>query len=156
MEAGEAGPGLRLQRPNLVVSDLDRALRVYRDILGFGVDFIKESPADSYSYPGFEIPPPARLRFAVLSANADQPRSLALTEICGAALPAPPLPRRHALVLNVEAIDTVLAALAGEGLHLYPEERLETQDGRTGREIGFVDHDGHVVVLYRISGAAAG
>lgn len=149
------GTGLRLQRPNLVVADLDRALRLYRDILGFRVDFIQDSPDDSYSYPVFEIPHTASLRFAVLSANDEQPRSLALTEVRGIEIPGPELPRRNALVLNIERIDEVLASLAGEGLHVYPEERLETHDGRIGREIGFVDHDGHLVVIYRIDEAAS-
>lgn len=148
--------GLRLQRPNLVVADLDRALRFYRDILGFAVDFTKESEPDSYSYPVFEIPAAARLRFCVLSANADQPRSLALTEIRGVPLPPLPLPRRNALVLAVEDVDGVLAAARAEGLHVYREERLETQDGRVGREIGIVDHDGHLVVIYRILSGPAG
>jgi len=148
--------GLRLQRPNLVVADLERSLRLYRDILGFRVDFIKDSPDDSYSYPVFEIPSHAPLRFAVLSANDEQPRSLALTEVRGVDLPPSPPPRRNALVLNIETIDEVLAALADDGMHVYPDERLETQDGRIGREIGFVDHDGHLVVIYCITQAAAG
>lgn len=149
-EATVPDTGLRLQRPNLVVGDLDRALRVYRDILGFTVDFIEDSDAASYSYPVFEIPREAELRFCVLSANAEQPRSLALTEIRGIEVPPSPLPRRNALVLRIEAIDAVLAALRTEGLKVYPEERLETHDGRVGREIGFVDHDGHLIVIYRI------
>jgi len=155
---GESQPdtGLRLQRPNLVVADLERSLRLYRDILGFRVDFIKDSPEDSYSYPVFEIPSHAPLRFAVLSANDEQPRSLALTEVRDVELSPAPLPRRNALVLNIETIDEVLAAVAREGLHVYPEERLVTQDGRIGREIGFVDHDGHLVVIYCITQAAPG
>lgn len=142
--------GLRLQRPNLVVADLDRALRFYRDILGFAVEFQKDSEPDSYSYPVFEIPTDAKLRFCVLSANADQPRSLALTEITGIELAAMPLPRRNALVLNITDIDGVLSAARAEGLQVYREERLETNDGRIGREIGIVDHDGHLVVIYTI------
>lgn len=145
-------PALRLQRPNLVVADLERALGVYRDVLGFTVDFVKDSDAASYSYPVFEIPRDARLRFCVLSANADQPRSLALTEIRGIELPPEPLPRRHALVLAVADIDGVLAGLGRAGCEIYPEERLETHDGRVGREVGFVDPDGHLVVIYRIGG----
>ncbi len=146
--------GLRLQRPNLVVADLDRSLRFYRDVLGFRVDFQKDSEHNSYSYPVFEIPAEAKLRFCVLSANEDQPRSLALTEIRGIDLPEPPLPRLNAMVLNIEDIDGVLAAARAEGLHVYREERLETNDGRTGREIGIVDHDGHLVVIYTILSGA--
>jgi len=142
--------GLRLQRPNLVVADLDRALRFYRDILGFTVEFQKDSEQDSYSYPVFEIPEKAKLRFCVLSANEEQPRSLALTEIAGIELKAMPLPRRNALVLHITDIDGVLSAARAEGLNVYREERLETNDGRIGREIGIVDHDGHLVVIYTI------
>ena len=147
-------PPLRLQRPNLVVADLARALRLYRDILGFRLEFTKDSQPDGYDYVVFEIPAEARTCFAVLSANADQPRSLALTEVRGVSLPPVPLPHRHALVLDVADFDGVLAAVRAEGLHLYPEEHLVTQDGREGREIGFVDHDGHLVVIYTITQAA--
>jgi catechol 2,3-dioxygenase-like lactoylglutathione lyase family enzyme len=150
MSTSPPDTGLRLQRPNLVVADLDRALRFYRDILGFTVEFHKDSEPDSYSYPVFEIPGKAKLRFCVLSANEDQPRSLALTEITGIELAAMPLPRRNALVLNITEIDGVLTAARAEGLNVYREERLETNDGRTGREIGIVDHDGHLVVIYTI------
>jgi hypothetical protein len=57
-------------------------------------------------------------------------------------------------VLNVDAFDEVAAAVQLEGLLLHPEELLQTQDGRTGRELGFVDHDGHLVVIYTITQAA--
>lgn len=154
MSSEPHGSGLRLQRPNLVVADLERALRFYRDILGFHVDFEKDSESDSYSYPVFEIPADARLRFCVLSANPEQPRSLALTEIRGIKLPEPTLPRRHALVLNVGHIDRVLDKSRAEGLQVYREERLETNDGRIGREIGIVDHDGHLIVIYKILASA--
>ena len=58
------------------------------------------------------------------------------------------------MVLNIEDIDGVVAAARAEGLHVYREERLETNDGRTGREIGIVDHDGHLVVIYTILSGA--
>lgn len=150
MTISTADTGLRLQRPNLVVADLERSLRFYRDILGFSVEFTKDSEPDSYSYPVFEIPQAAKLRFCVLTANADQPRSLALTEITGIELAPVPLPRRNALVLHIAAIDRVLEAARAEGLTVYREECLETNDGRIGREIGIVDHDGHLVVIYTI------
>ena len=141
---------LRVQRATLCVADIDRSLRLYRDILGFTVDFVKDSDADSYSYPVFSIPREAKIRFCVLSANTDQPRSLALTEITGTPLPRPPEPRLNALVLHVQDIDGALEKLAADGHTIYPEDKLVTQDGREGREIGFLDHDGHLIVIYRI------
>ena len=47
---------VRVQRTNLVVADLDRAFRVYRDILGFRVDFILGDRPQAYSYTVFQIP----------------------------------------------------------------------------------------------------
>lgn len=143
-------PSVRLQRPTYVVSDLDRALTFYRDVLGFELAFVKESDAASYSYPVFEIPPEAKLRFAVLS-TPDAPRCLALTEAAGIALEEAPLPRRAAIVLDIGDMDAMLDGARALGLHIYPEERLVTNDGREGREIGIVDFDGNLVVAYTIT-----
>lgn len=141
--------GIRFQRGNFVVSDLDRALTFYRDILGFEVAFTKDSPDDSYSYDVFEIPRDRKLRFAVLSTES-QPRVMALTEIAGS-LADQPLPRRSAMVLDIEDIDTVVAASRAAGLKVYDEDHLVTQDGREGREVGIVDPDGNLVVIYHIT-----
>lgn len=139
----------RFQRANYVVSNLDRALALYRDILGLNVEFMHESEPDSYSYPVFEIDESAQLRFCVLN-TATQPRVLALTEITGIELEQIPMPRRSAIVLDVPNIDEVLSGCAEAGFHVYPEEQLVTHDGRIGREIGIVDDDGNLVVIYRI------
>jgi catechol 2,3-dioxygenase-like lactoylglutathione lyase family enzyme len=142
----------RFQRANYVVSDLDRALVFYRDILGFTVDFIKDSEDDSYSYPVFEIDRGRSMKFAVLS-TASQPRVMALTEIAGP-LPELPMPRRSAIVVEAPDVDGVVAASRDAGLQVYDEEHLVTQDGREGREVGIVDADGNLVVIYYITSQA--
>jgi len=144
---------VRFQRANYVVSDLERSLTFYRDILGMHVEFQKDSPDDSYSYDVFEIDRAHALGFAVLG-TASQPRVMALTEIRGAQLADPTHPRRAAIVLHVDAIDEVVAASQAAGLQTYREDHLETNDGRTGREFGIVDFDGNLVVLYYIASAA--
>lgn len=145
---------VRFQRANFVVRDLDRALAFYRDILGFTVEHLQESPADSYSYVVFEIDRRAQLRFALLSAPG-QPRVMALTEIRGVELRHCPDPKRSAIVLEVADFDYVVGRSVAWGLVVHPEERLVTHDGRTGREQGIVDHDGNLVVIYRITPAPA-
>ena len=140
---------VRVQRTNLVVADLERAYRVYRDILGFRLDFTLGHRPDSYSFVVFQIPREATTGFAALSSK-NQERSLALTEIKGVELPEPNLPSSHALVLEVDDMDGVLEASRAEGLHIFPEETLRTHDGRVGREVGVLDHDGHLIVLYCI------
>ena len=145
--------GVRFQRANFVVSDLERSLQLYRDILGMHVEFTKDSPDDSYSYDVFEIDRDVPLGFAVLG-TPEQPRVMALTEVRGAALPAPALPRRAAIVLHVDNIDAVVSACSDAGLHVYREDALETNDGRRGREFGIVDPDGNLVVVYHITSAS--
>jgi catechol 2,3-dioxygenase-like lactoylglutathione lyase family enzyme len=140
---------VRFQRANFVVSDMDRALELYRDILGMQLEFMKNSEEDSYSYPVFEIDRSSKLRFAVLS-TPEQPRVMALTEVTDPGVLVQPLPRRAAIVLEMPDIDGVLADCERHGFVTYPEEQLETHDGRIGREVGIVDDDGNLVVLYYI------
>ena len=140
---------IRFQRANFLVADLERSLGFYRDILGFEIAFIKESERDSYSYPVFEIPADRALRFAVLN-TATQPRVMALTEVAGD-LPPVPHPRRCAIVVEAPDFDGVVNAARAAGLQVYEEEHLVTQDGREGREVGIVDFDDNLVVIYYIT-----
>ena len=117
---------VRFQRANYLVSDLERALLLYRDVLGLHVEFIKDSEADSYSYPVFEIDPAAALRFAVLS-SPTQPRVMALTEVQGVTLAAQRLPRRAAIVLEIKDIDGVVADCAAHGFTDQIDRRLNIE-----------------------------
>ena len=146
-----ADNSVRFQRANFIVRDIDRSLTLYRDVLGFELAFVKDSPDDSYSYPVFEIDRSHRLRFAVLS-TAEQVRVMALTEVPGE-LERVPYPRRAAIVLDVSDVDAVVAGAKAAGCHVYDEEVLVTHDGRRGREVGIVDFDDNLVVIYNIPAA---
>jgi catechol 2,3-dioxygenase-like lactoylglutathione lyase family enzyme len=143
--------GLRFQRGNYIVADLDRALTFYRDVLGFEVTYILPPNPDSYSYSVFAVPREAVMRFCVLSTQT-QVRVMALTEIAGLSLASVPHPRRSAVVLEIDELDGAIAGARALGLTVYEEEVLRTQDGRIGREIGIADFDDNLVVLYKISG----
>jgi catechol 2,3-dioxygenase-like lactoylglutathione lyase family enzyme len=141
---------LAFKRTNIVVADLERSLKVYRDILGFTVDYMKDSASDSYSYPVFGFPRAAKLRFATLN-SPTQERTLAITEVTGAKLPTPPRPHLSAMVVNCADFDAVVAKVRALGLEVVPEETLKDLDGKPkGRETAFVDPDGHLVVLYKL------
>lgn len=142
-------PFVRFQRGNFVVSDLGRALTFYRDVLGFEVAYQHGHNPESYSIPVFNIPEGAELGFCTLSTR-DQVRVMALTEIKGIDLPPVPPPRRSAIVLDMVDPDKVMEGARALGLTVYPEERLETNDGRIGREVGIVDFDDNLVVIYTI------
>lgn len=140
---------LRFQRGNFVVSDLDRALTFYRDVLGFSVAYRNGHNPESYSIPVFNIPEGAELGFCTLSTR-DQVRVMALTEIRGVPLPPVPPPRRSAIVLDIDDPDAIVQGAKALGLSVYHEQRLETNDGRVGREIGIVDFDDNLIVIYKI------
>ena len=145
--------GVRFQRGNHVVANLDLALRFYRDVLGFDVTFTLPHNPESYSFPVFDIPGQAQMRFCVLSTTT-QERVMALTEITNVPLAAVPHPRRSAIVVEVDDPDTVMDGARALGLTVYDEAVLLTKDGRRGREIGIVDFDDNLVVIYQITGVA--
>ena len=144
---------VRFQRGNHVVADLDRALTFYRDVLGFAVTFVLPPNPDSYSYAVFDIPRDCVMRFCVLS-TVTQERVMALTEVTGVVIAPLPHPRRSAIVLEVDDPDAVAAGARAIGCEVYGEEVLHTKDGRVGREIGIVDLDDNLVVIYKITGEA--
>jgi hypothetical protein len=78
---------------------------------------------------------------------------MALTESPGLA-PATG-PRRSAIILETPDIDRIVADAKALGLTVYPEDHLVTKDGREGREVGIVDFDGNLVVIYLITKAAS-
>lgn len=142
---------VRVQRTTLLVADLERALRLYRDVLGFTVAFVKDSDSASYSYPAFAIPPGARIRFATLDAGL-VPRALGLTEVQGALLPRPTGIRPAALVLETRGLKELLRRIESTlpAVRVLPAGELVTHDGRRGIEVALWDEDGHVIVLYEI------
>jgi catechol 2,3-dioxygenase-like lactoylglutathione lyase family enzyme len=140
---------VRFKRAALIVGDLDRSLALYRDLLGFHLQSIKQSAADSYSYEIFGIDPAATLRMAALDGPAGQERTLALIEV----RPAPPRLERPsaATVIEVADIEAVLEGLAGlPEVTVLPERALHTHDGRVGREVGVIDADGHAAVIFHV------
>ncbi|MFK8052926.1 MAG: VOC family protein [Woeseiaceae bacterium] len=140
---------VRFQRANFVVSNIEQSLTLYRDVFGMHVDFIEDSEETSYSYEVFEIDRSSGLRFAVLS-TPNQVRVMALTEVDKASLPVAPMPRRAAIVLEVQDVDAIVNGARNAGCKIYREEELHTHDGRVGREVGIVDFDGNLSVIYHI------
>ena len=138
-----------VKRVNLLVSDLDRSLAIYRDILGFRVFEISDSSPQSYSYAVFGIPAAAQLRFATLDSSTET-RALALTEVKGVELPVAPSFGTSSPVIRITRFDEVLVRLREAGLRVVEPRRSKTPEGREFSELGFTDPDGHVVVLYQL------
>ena len=143
---------MRFQRANYLVSNKDRALLLYVDILGMNLDFMKDSEEDSYSYEVFDIDDSIPMEFALLSYE-NQPRVLALTILGDGNLVQNPTPRRSAIVIEVDDVDETVAKCKENGFHCYRDDHLITHDGREGKEVGILDDDGNLVVIYKIEKA---
>lgn len=142
-------PAVRFQRANYVVANMERALEFYVGVLGLTLDFVKESEKTSYSYPVFDIPKDAEIRFAVLSAP-NQPRVMALTELKNVSLAPVSHPRRAAIVLETPDVDSVAIRAKDAGFEVCNEGELITFDGRKGRELGIIDADDNLTVIYSL------
>jgi catechol 2,3-dioxygenase-like lactoylglutathione lyase family enzyme len=147
---GADGPLFR--RQTLVVADMERALTIYRDLLGFTVYSLTESRPTSYSYPVFAIPKKAKIRFATLNGRDGQVRVLGLTEVTGAKLPKKGTPHAASVVINVSNLDAIMARVKQLGLKDVAPVPLRTADGRPAREYAFLDYDGHLIVLFSYDG----
>ena len=71
---------VRFQRANYIVTDLDKSLKLYCNVLGMINQYEADAPDNSYSYDVFEIKKTNKIRWAVLG-TPDQLRVMALTEI---------------------------------------------------------------------------
>lgn len=139
---------LLYKRVTLVVADIERSLTVYRDILGFTINYIKDSASDSYSYPVFKIPKEAKIRFATLD-SPTQERTLALTEVTGCELPKASVPIMSASVIKVEDLAGIIEKIKALGLETT-EPATDSNEYFTFLEQAFIDFDGHLIVLYEM------
>jgi catechol 2,3-dioxygenase-like lactoylglutathione lyase family enzyme len=145
-----AGP--LFKRQVVVVADIERALRLYRDVLGFRQDSgINASESTSYTYDVLDVPRGARLRTSALNAGTRQIRTMLLVEVTGVPLPRQTGLRRAAAVVNANGrFAAIIAAVRGLGLPLREPHVLDSVDPKDGRgvEQAFEDWDGNVVLLY--------
>ncbi|MEO0987529.1 MAG: VOC family protein [Cyanobacteria bacterium J06639_14] len=139
--------GLHLKRPCLLVSDLERSLQLYRDILGFRLDYVGEASPESYLYTVFQIPAQARLTFAALSTEHES-RALALTEVKGVALPERSPPHAIGIVIQVSDVPPIIDQVKTLGLTIVAPSYFTAPPNLKFIEQGFHDFDGQLIVLY--------
>jgi catechol 2,3-dioxygenase-like lactoylglutathione lyase family enzyme len=149
----EAEPytGSHLKRPTILVSNLDASLKLYRDILGFRLDMVMPLKETSYAYTMFAIDQSAKMRMAFLSSDTQQ-RTLALIEVSGMAISVPRAPRPASFVVTASDLPGMIRKAGDMGLTVFKLLNLTTVDGRTGKEQGLLDPDGHLVILYQLDG----
>lgn len=135
-----------LHRPNFVVADMDRALRLYRDILGFEVGVVM--PASELMDNIFDIPMDAETRIAFLSSVDGEFGNMGITEAKGVDLRKPEGIFPTVWIIEIQRdIDEMVALLEAEGLKIKGVYDLQNPDRE---EIVFTDHDGYRVLLMRL------
>lgn len=138
-----------LYRHSILVSNLERALTLYRDVLGLTLGRVAETPADSYSYRFFNIEPGAMQRFAYLSGEGGYRNVLGIGEVPGIDLKLPDAPRSVAYVQTVADVEGIREQVEAMGLTtLEPVEFMSREAGRPGMEFGIIDFDGHLILVY--------
>ena len=138
-----------LYRHSILVSDLDRALTLYRDVLGLSLGRVSETPADSYSYRFFNIEPGAMKRFAYLSGEDGHENVLGIGEVPGIDLALPTAPRASAYVQTVADVEGIREQVEAMGLEtIEPVEFMSREAGKPGIEFGIIDFDGHLILVY--------
>ena len=146
-----------LYRHSILVSDLDRTLTLYRDVLGLTVSRVNETEPDSYSYTFFNIPPGAMTRFAYLDGEDGTPNVLGIGEVPGIDLKLPDSPRAVAWVQTVADPEGVMARAEALGLEIIPPvEFMSREAGKPGIEAGVIDFDGHLILFYGLTREARG
>ncbi|WP_109354012.1 VOC family protein [Sphingorhabdus sp. EL138] len=143
--------GVHFKRVALVVSDIDRSLKIYRDALGFEPNTISSSPLASFGHHIFGAPDNAEMRFVSLNSKQEM-RTLALSEVKGVELTptrTPPSPYSAVHVIEVLDINESITNIKKLGLKTS-EFYAADYDGYSVKEQGFSDYDGHQIVLYEL------
>jgi catechol 2,3-dioxygenase-like lactoylglutathione lyase family enzyme len=137
------------KRPNLLVTDLERSLSLYVDVLGFEASNISTSGEDSYSYPVFNIPREATMRYTYLG-EPGEARVFGLTEVIGVAMEdVSSAPHRTGHVIGVTDLMGKLTRIKAMGLSATEPKDAGGTEFRF-REVAFTDFDGHLIVLYEV------
>ena len=138
-----------LKRINLIVSDLDQSLGIYRDVIGMEVFEIKNSEKGSYAYKVFNLPEDADMRYASLNIGS-KTRGFSLTEIKNAELPSLDGIKMTTAVIQVKGLREIYEKIIDMNLYSTEIDEDTTPEGITFAEFSFTDYDGHLVVLYEL------
>ena len=138
-----------VKRPTLMVSDLDRSLTIYRDILGFKTSNVVVAGDNSFSYPVFNVPREGKMRYIFLH-EPDEQRVLRLTEVSGVELPKPTsVPYMSTFAIAIDNLEEKFKQLEAMGIQTTPSKRAQGTDFPI-IEQGFIDFDGHLIFCYEI------
>jgi catechol 2,3-dioxygenase-like lactoylglutathione lyase family enzyme len=143
---------VRMKRPNLVVPDMDAALKFYVGHLGFklaGMEESKVDPAGNFAYKAFNFDPTKAVRQATLHSSTEE-RAFAVTEVKGldpkAVIRTPSL---TAMVIETKRFLALRKDLIADGYTVTDWRDTSDKNGVGFFEMGVLDPAGHLIVLYQ-------
>ena len=150
-----------LRRTSLIVSDIDESLKLYRDVLGFEVNYDAEVTMSGVALPAGE--PGATARLVLLSTNDAWVGWIGLLQWLDPELDAPARPRTRMgvgdalLVFNTEKVDEHCDAVATlPGVNMTAPASNTTYPARAGgdpivvRTCYLFDRDGYFMELNKV------
>lgn len=148
---------VRFKRPNLVVPDMDAAVKFYVDHLGFELAGMEESqanPESNYAYVAFNFDPEKPVRQATFHSSTEE-RAFAVTEVKGLAQPIVRSPSLTAMVIETKRFHALREELIDSGYVVTDwRDTRETSGTPSGiLEVGVLDPAGHLIVLFQYVGA---
>jgi catechol 2,3-dioxygenase-like lactoylglutathione lyase family enzyme len=150
-----------LRRTSLIVSDIDESLKLYRDVLGFQVNYDAEVTMSGVALPAGE--PGATARLVLLSTNDSWVGWIGLLQWTDPELEPPAQVRTRMgigdalLVFNTERVDEHCAQVAElPGVNITAEASNTTYPARAGgdpivvRTCYLFDRDGYFIELNKV------
>jgi len=149
------GKGVIFRRMTIVVSDIERALTLYQDTLGFESSSVKHLDAGSSATRVFQLENHPAKRFVTLSANVQQPEILGMVEGGAKSVRGGSLKKTSAADVGTNALVVLtrgrLAAadrfIAANKLTITSRSVLNSPSYGSGIELAFLDWDGNLVVV---------
>lgn len=142
---------VRFKRPNLIVPDMDAALKFYVDHLGFKFAYAEDSavnPESNYAYKAFNFDPTKAVRQATLHSSTEE-RAFALTEVVGLEAEISRTPSLTAMVIETKRFMDLREDLVDDG-YTVTDYRNTSENGEPGiLEMGVLDPAGHLIVVYQ-------
>jgi len=150
-----------LRRTSLIVEDIEESLKLYRDTLGFQINYDTEVTMSGVALPAGE--PGAKARLVLISSNDSWVGWIGLLEWLSPKLEAPAKPRTRMgigdalLVFNTEKVDEHCEAVAKlPGINMTTPASNTTYPARAGgkpivvRTCYLFDRDGYFMELNKV------
>ncbi len=147
-------PSIILKRVPIVVSDMEKSLKLYRDILKLTVETDKKMKPDAHDEKVFNVPAGGMTRSVKFNITPEQIRAVGLFEVKGYKGKDPKGVHDHGIVFRTTRMDDILAQVKTGGYRIIDFVDLTTSGGEKGRELSMLDPDGHLVLVYQVDKAA--